>query len=209
MSCKSSWTCHQIFSAQFPRCFRTACGEVHEPATASAKFWKRSTTAGSEGRLYLPTPASSIKNKSMRSLPPGLVAKVRSAFQACSRQHAASKRTQFSTFRPLFKKSAPSKKKDQLPIQVVHSQLQAQKEAAAKAAAKESTSKGLVPSCDEAKSLDTGRRVEVPLKVIPKAEITPNLTLSPKERLQIEQLTRRLPPRAEPQGRPNSRARGM
>merc|ERR1711939_714543 len=155
--------------------------------------------AGSEGRLYLPTPASSIKNKSMRSLPPGLVAKVRSAFQACSRQHAASKRTQFSTFRPLFKKSAPSKKKDQLPIQVVHSQLQAQKEAAAK----EATSKGLVPSCDEAKSLDTGRRVEVPLKVIPKAEITPNLTLSPKERLQIEQLTRRLPPRAEPQGRPN------
>ncbi|KAJ9498156.1 hypothetical protein H2202_006307 [Exophiala xenobiotica] len=135
----------------------------------------------------------------MRSLPPGLVAEVRLAFQTCSRQHAASKRTQFSTFRPLFKKSPPSKKKDHPPIQVVHSQLQAQKAAAAKTAANKTTSKDLVPRSDEAKSLDTGRKVEVPLKVIPKADIAPNLTLSPKERLQIEQLTRRLPPRAEPQ----------
>jgi uncharacterized membrane protein len=144
----------------------------------------------------------------MRSLPPGLVAEVRLAFQTCSRQHVASKRTQFSTFRPLFKKSPSSKKKDHLPIQVVHSQLQARKAAAAKTAANKPTSKDLVPRSDEAKSLDTGRRVEVPLKVIPKADIAPNLTLSPKERLQIEQLTRRLPPRAEPQGKPSSRVRG-
>jgi hypothetical protein len=45
------------------------------------------------------------------------------------------------------------------------------------------------------------------MRVIPKAEIAPNLTLSPKERLHIEQLTRRLPPRVEPRGTNASRYR--
>lgn len=138
----------------------------------------------------------------MRGLPPVLLAEVRFAFQVCGRQHVATRRTRFSTCPPLFKKPQ-NKAKNTLPIQVIHSQLQAQKQKdngptpvhEEPAAAKE-----LVPSSEEKTSLDTQRKVEVPLKVIPKAEIIPNLTLSPKERLQIEQLTRRMPPRSEPKG---------
>lgn len=137
----------------------------------------------------------------MRSLPQFLVAELRLAFQSCSRQHAAARKTAFSTWRPLLKSSPPGKKNDNLPIQVVHSQLQAQKKSHARPLAPPaSESKELVPRLEEGKSLDSGRKVEVPFKVIPKADIAPNLTLSPKERLHIEQLTRRLPPRSEPKG---------
>ena len=139
----------------------------------------------------------------MRGLPPLLLAEVHYAFQVCGRQHAATRRTHFSTCPPLFKKSQKSKKND-LPIQVIHNQkLQAQKQrddASTPVGQKPSAGTELVPSQKQETSLDTGRKVEVPLKVIPKAELTPNLTLSPKERLQIEQLTRRMPPRSEPKG---------
>ncbi|KAK5076069.1 hypothetical protein LTR64_008487 [Lithohypha guttulata] len=51
----------------------------------------------------------------------------------------------------------------------------------------------LVPEKKEEKGLDTGRRVPVPLRVIPKADLNHNLKLSPRERLHIEVLTRQLP----------------
>ncbi|KIW29692.1 uncharacterized protein PV07_05485 [Cladophialophora immunda] len=137
----------------------------------------------------------------MRSLPPALVAEIRHAFQSCSRQYAASRRTQFSTLHQRLKSSQRSKS-DNVPIQVAHSQLRAQKTNLARPSIPPAPSapetKELVPQEEQEKSLDTGRKVEVPFKVIPKAEIAPNLTLSPKERLHIEQLTRRLPPRPEP-----------
>ncbi|KIW80056.1 hypothetical protein Z517_06671 [Fonsecaea pedrosoi CBS 271.37] len=137
----------------------------------------------------------------MRGLPSAVVAELRYAFQSCSRQYAASRRTQFSTLHQRLKKSQHPKS-ESVPIQVVHSQLQAQKPNLARPlippAPRASENKQLIPQEEQEKSLDTGRDVEVPFKVIPKAEIAPNLTLSPKERLHIEQLTRRLPPRPEP-----------
>ncbi|KIW98702.1 uncharacterized protein Z519_00363 [Cladophialophora bantiana CBS 173.52] len=139
----------------------------------------------------------------MRNLPPALVAEIRYAFQCCSRQCAASRRARFSTLQPRLKSSRP-RKDDCIPIQVVHSQLQAQKinqaQPSIPPAPHTPEGKELIPQEEQAKSLDTGRKVEVPFKVIPKAEVAPNLTLSPKERLHIEQLTRRLPPRPEPKG---------
>ncbi|KAK4940428.1 hypothetical protein LTR10_019411 [Elasticomyces elasticus] len=138
----------------------------------------------------------------MRGVPSVLLAEVRYAFQVCSRQHAATRRTRFSTCQPLLKKKSPKSKKNDLPIQVIHNQkLQAQKQrddVPTPSPEQVPTGTELVPSSEEETALDTGRKVEVPLKVIPKAELTPNLTLSPKERLQIEQLTRRMPPRPEP-----------
>ncbi|KAK6369624.1 hypothetical protein LTS17_009530 [Exophiala oligosperma] len=142
----------------------------------------------------------------MRGLPLIFVAEVRLAFQSCSRQHVASRKTQFSTFRPLLKKSPP-RRKVEAPIQVVHSQLRAQKEGSvstrgakdnAVANGQAGSSKDLVAVQEGGRALQDGRKVEVPYKVIPRADITPNLTLSPKERLHIEQLTRNLPPRTEP-----------
>jgi hypothetical protein len=141
----------------------------------------------------------------MRSLPPALVADIRHAFFACSRQHAASRRARFTTFKPRLEGSEP-RKNENLPIQVVHNRLQAQKKDNARpsepSATPSAAGRELITRPDEAKSLDNGRKIQVPLKVIPKADIAPGLTLSPKERLHIEQLTRRLPPRLEPKGSP-------
>lgn len=154
-------------------------------------------------------PSKNTATRLMRGLPLVLVVEVRLAFQTCSRQHVASRKTQFSTFRPLLKKSPP-RKKGEAPIQVVHNQLRAQKEVSvSKRGAQDSAavkgqaarSKNLIPVQEEGRALQDGRKVEVPFKVIPRADITPNLTLSPKERLHIEQLTRNLPPRTEPKGR--------
>lgn len=151
----------------------------------------------------------STATRFMRGLPLIFVAEVRLAFQSCSRQHVASRKTQFSTFRPLLKKSPP-RRKVEAPIQVVHSQLRAQKEGSvstrgakdnAVANGQAGSSKDLVAVQEGGRALQDGRKVEVPYKVIPRADITPNLTLSPKERLHIEQLTRNLPPRTEPKGR--------
>ncbi|KAL2403002.1 hypothetical protein ABEF93_006645 [Exophiala dermatitidis] len=138
----------------------------------------------------------------MGSPPSVLLLAVRAAFQSCARQYAASRRTQFSTLRPLLKSPQQPRRADNLPIQVVHSQLQAQKKSQASPSPSlppnPQAGTELVPAAKDEKAVDSGRKLEVPMKVIPKAEIGPNLTLSPKERLHIEQLTRSLPPRTEP-----------
>lgn len=140
----------------------------------------------------------------MGSPPPVLLLAVRAAFQSCARQYAASRRTQFSTLRPLLKSPQQPRRADNLPIQVVHSQLKAQKKSQASPSPSlppsPQASTEVVPVAKDEKAVDSGRKVEVPMKIIPKAEIAPNLTLSPKERLHIEQLTRSLPPRTEPKG---------
>lgn len=131
----------------------------------------------------------------MRSLPSNLLAEIRHAFQSCSKQYAASRRTHFSTVSPRLKASRPAKNEKDLPIQVVHNRLQNKKK---HHVTSRSESRELIPQKEEDKSLGSRRKVEVPLKVIPEANIAPGLTLSPKERLHIEQLTRALPPREEP-----------
>lgn len=51
----------------------------------------------------------------------------------------------------------------------------------------------LVPRISKAGTLEHPPRSEVPARLLPKAQISPDLTLSPKERLQIEYETRRPP----------------
>lgn len=50
---------------------------------------------------------------------------------------------------------------------------------------------GLVTQDSEKKAVGASRRVPVPLKVIPKAQLGPNVHLSPRQRLHVEMLTRR------------------
>lgn len=138
----------------------------------------------------------------MVGIPTVLIAEVRTAFRSCARQYASTRKTRFSTLRPLLKGPQPPRRTDNLPIQVVHSQLRAAKKSQSSPTLPQNPQAGkeLVPVTEGERALDSDRKIEVPLKVIPKAEIAPNLTLSPKERLHIEQLTRRLPPRSEPKG---------
>jgi hypothetical protein len=45
------------------------------------------------------------------------------------------------------------------------------------------------------RDVDTGKQVPVPMKVLPKAQLTPELVLNAKERMQLEYITRRTPKR--------------
>lgn len=58
-----------------------------------------------------------------------------------------------------------------------------------------SNTKDLVPRIPKPGTLQRPRRSDVPARLLPKAQASPELTLSPKERLQIEYETRR-PPKA-------------
>lgn len=58
-----------------------------------------------------------------------------------------------------------------------------------------SNSTNLVPQTPKAGAVERPRRSDIPARLLPKAQISPGLTLSPKERLQIEYETRR-PPKA-------------
>jgi hypothetical protein len=138
--------------------------------------------------------ASNQSFTSMKSLPPALVANLFCAFRPCRRQYVAFNAARFSSvaLRAAASKPSNSDKTKNLPIQVIHNRLKAQKG--------NDGNKEVVPWANDDKSLDSGRKVPVPLKVIPKADIAPGVTLSPKERLHIEQLTRRLPPRPEQTG---------
>jgi hypothetical protein len=63
-----------------------------------------------------------------------------------------------------------------------------------------SKSTKLVPQRPKHGSLQSPRRSDVPARLLPKAQVTPDLTLSPKERLQIEHATRQPPKISEKKG---------
>jgi hypothetical protein len=140
---------------------------------------------------------SRFSTRVMTSLPPSLVADIRHAFRSCARQHLASRRTQFSTSQALLKKSKSTGENKNV-------QLEAQKKARAQSVLppkpRQAASTDLIPHEQDGRALDHGRKVEVPMRVIPKADIAPDVELKPKERMAIEQLTRRPPPKVEPRG---------
>lgn len=120
---------------------------------------------------------------------------------SCLRQHAVShKRVLFSTASPLMK--SPRKPRRSPPIQVVHHEYQQQQQQQQRLAKEHVTtdSQELVPLPDQETAVETAPKVNVPLRVIPRAQITPNLRLTPKERLHIEQLTRVTPRPSAPPG---------
>lgn len=59
----------------------------------------------------------------------------------------------------------------------------------------ERSTKNIEPGTREYMDVETGKRVSVPMKVMPRAQLTPELMLNPKERMQLEYITRRVPQR--------------
>jgi hypothetical protein len=60
--------------------------------------------------------------------------------------------------------------------------------------------KGLISQTPQPGTLQRPRRLDLPARVMPKAQISPGMTLSPKERLQIEYETRRPPAASDKRG---------
>jgi hypothetical protein len=141
------------------------------------------------------------------TLPNLLLFELRLAFKTCAKQHTTRPHEirSFSTLQPLFKKkharsdseirppsrveittksdiSPPHERPRADPLNVSTNEL--------------GSSRELVPDPSKPTSVSKRKRVDVPMKIIPKAQITPEVTLTPKERLQIEFMTRR-PPRTE------------
>lgn len=113
-------------------------------------------------------------------------------------------RLRFSSFHPCLKRSStigPSNKANgpsntQLDKRDISSTLENKYQNDLLASGK----KELVPLPTEGKALDTSRNVDVPMKVLPKAQLGSNVTLSPLQRLHIEHITRRNPKRIPPKG---------
>jgi hypothetical protein len=141
------------------------------------------------------------------TLPNLLLFELRLAFKTCAKQHTTRSHEirSFSTLQPLFKKkhtrsdseirppsrveittksdiSPPRERPRPDPLNVSTNELDSSRE--------------LVPDPSKSTSVSKRKRADVPMKIIPKAQITPEVTLTPKERLQIEFMTRR-PPRTE------------
>jgi hypothetical protein len=141
------------------------------------------------------------------TLPNLLLVELRLAFQTCARQQRACRQQSrpFRTVQPLFKRR-PSRSGTEVPPP---RRLEVTKKSDASAARfpppadpyhvptdASASSRELIPDPSKPTSVSERKRADVPMKVIPKAQITPEVTLTPKERLQIEFLTRR-PPRTE------------
>jgi hypothetical protein len=141
------------------------------------------------------------------TLPNLLLAELRLGFQTCAKQHRA-RRQQSQTFRtlqPLFKKKQSRSAREVAPpprLEVTKTN-----EASATrvppqvgpnhvSTEESGSSRQLITKPSKPSSVSERKRADVPMKIIPKAQITPELTLTPTERLQIEFLTRR-PPRTE------------
>jgi hypothetical protein len=135
-----------------------------------------------------------------------LLVELRLAFQTCARQHRARQQSRpFRTLPPLFKKKQSRSDRELAPP--ASSEISKTSEASAArvpppadsrhvSTNESASSRELIPDPSKPSSVSERRRADVPMKIIPKAQITPELTLTPKERLQIEFLTRR-PPRTE------------
>ena len=141
------------------------------------------------------------------TLPNLLLVDVRLAFQTCARQHRTSRgqSRHFRTVQPLFKRGQPRSSKQVTPPPSLGASkkdnvLPARdpSEAAPQNVPMNdpASSRQLVPDSSKPTSVTGRNRTDVPMKIIPKAQITPELTLTPKEQLQIEFMTRR-PPRTE------------
>jgi len=131
---------------------------------------------------------------------------LRIAFQTCARLHKLRRQIRpFGTLQPLFKRkqSRSDREATLLPSLETTEKSDA---SAVRAPPQDNphhvpsnesgSSRELIPDPSKRSSLTEGKRADVPMRIIPKAQITPELTLTPKERLQIEFLTRR-PPRTE------------
>ena len=134
---------------------------------------------------------------------------VRLALESCARTHRVAKTRcrNLSTFPPLRARNrgtsraiqhappANSVKPSDISDTPKPSTLQSDPLASSR-----SNSTKLVPRIPKPASLQDPRRSDIPARLLPKAQISPGLILSPKERLQIEYETRRPPKTPEKPG---------
>ena len=141
------------------------------------------------------------------TLPNLLLAELRLAFQTCAKQHTARPRQSrpFRTLQPLFKRNngVPRRGGESPLKQEVNNKSNALPRSDRPRPASDNvptnqsvSSRELVPRTSKPTSVSGRRSTDIPMKIIPKAQITPQLKLTPKEQLQIEFMTRR-PPRTE------------
>jgi hypothetical protein len=141
------------------------------------------------------------------TLPNLLLVEMRLAFHCCARQHRARRQhvRSFTALQPLFKKKQPRSSIVVAPapslgvterVDAVATHAPPQTAAPHVSQDQSGSSRELVPDPSKPRSVSERKRADVPMKIIPKAQITPELTLTPPERLQMEFLTRR-PPRTE------------
>ena len=129
------------------------------------------------------------------SLPNFLVLEMRAAFRSCAQQHRLSRQRQFSCSvaarlqKPPGSKNNPSDNWPYTGAIVPQPGTQWQADTRPGSDSRHD-GKELAPRQKGETALDTGRRVPVPLRVIPKAEVAPGVKLSPRERLHIEVITR-------------------
>ncbi|RMZ88214.1 hypothetical protein DV736_g4558, partial [Chaetothyriales sp. CBS 134916] len=132
------------------------------------------------------------------ALPPFLLIEVHAAFRTCARRNTFQKASPLSlTLAParFLRTGAANRSPARRPTTNVP---EAQSSSAWKADTAQSgePSTQLTPSREKKEDVvDTGGKVDVPLRVIPPAKISPTTKLLPQERLHIEHLTRHPPPK--------------
>ncbi|RMZ77092.1 hypothetical protein DV737_g4558, partial [Chaetothyriales sp. CBS 132003] len=145
------------------------------------------------------------------ALPPFLLIEVRAAFRTCARQNALRTCARQNAFRkasPLSPTLAPARflrsgPANRSPARRPTTNVpDAQSSSAPKADTAQSGERStqLAPRREKKEALDTGRTLDVPLRVIPPAKISPTTKLLPQERLHIEHLTRHPPPKKKMPG---------
>lgn len=132
---------------------------------------------------------------------------LRLAFRACAqpRSSCQSRQAFFSTFRslqarqdPLSARQSNKKPKPDLDVALRREATPADTQNEDRVLTSENPeerSGDVIPRPRSYRDVQTGKRVPVPMKVMPKAQLTPELVLNPKERMQLEYITRRLPKR--------------
>lgn len=144
----------------------------------------------------------------LMSLPSSFLADFRLAFSQCRPRRAFSQRSLLHTSRSLNKRAAPlvpSQTRNGNPIEPRDERTQ--EPAITQQLNDDQQSKELIASDSERTSLDKRRKVEVPVKVLPKAQLGPTHKLSPEQRLHVEHLTRHPPPQRPPKGEIVARTR--
>lgn len=136
---------------------------------------------------------------SFMSLPSSFLADFRLAFSQCRPRRDLAQRSLFHTSHSLAKRSTPLTPSQTRSRNSVEARDGAARETTRSQQLEEDQlSHELIPSDSETTSLEKRRKAEVPVKVLPKAQIGPTHKLSPEQRLHVEHLTRHPPPQRPP-----------
>ena len=136
------------------------------------------------------------------SFPSFLVAETRLIFYLCRPRHAgASRRSLLSTTSCLARRSRPGPlPKEELQPHTKDINRPGTAVDSLQLAKNGPSTTDLATTQEAKQALDSRRKIDVPMKVLPKAQLTLEHKLSPEQRLHIEHLTRHPPPQRPPKG---------